>query len=42
MACPFNTVRASHSVRRLRIMDEIPLTGTGKVDYVKLKEMALS
>ncbi len=26
--------------KTVRIMDEIPLTGTGKVDYVKLKEMA--
>ena len=26
--------------KTIRIMEEIPLMGTGKVDYVKLKEMA--
>ena len=28
--------------KTIRVVDEIPLMGTGKVDYVKLKEMALS
>ena len=28
--------------KTIRVMEEIPLMGTGKVDYVKLKEMALS
>ncbi len=28
--------------KTIRIMEEIPLMGTGKVDYVKLKEMALN
>ena len=28
--------------KTIKIMEEIPLMGTGKVDYVKLKEMASS
>lgn len=28
--------------KTVRVMEEIPLMGTGKVDYVKLKEMALA
>jgi acyl-[acyl-carrier-protein]-phospholipid O-acyltransferase/long-chain-fatty-acid--[acyl-carrier-protein] ligase len=28
--------------KTIRVVEEIPLMGTGKVDYVKLKEMAQS
>lgn len=28
--------------KTIRVVEEIPLMGTGKVDYVKLKEMALN